>query len=553
MQTILYFLQDGLVYLLAFVLLLGILVFVHELGHFMVARWCGVRVEVFSLGFGKKIWKTVRGDTTYAVSIIPLGGYVKMYGDQPGQDVPEEDKKVSFTHKSVWQRIAIVLAGPLMNFFFAIVIFGVVAMIGLDYRGPVLGDIETSTAAFEAGFRSGDRIVSVGGQSVTTFDQVSKEMNKAIGSALTFSVQREGGSPVELSVPIRGIENPNPLSLDETIGDIDGLTTMARASVVGVPEQSTLWTLGLRTGDLITKINDKKISRWTELEHALASANPGSPLQFSIDRGEGPQKQSMDLTLAGTGHPLSTAFLRLEKTDLYLDKVVSDSPAQKAGLAEGDRLVSINGHTLNRWEEVLERIKGYSGEGGVEIQYMRGANLQTTKVTPLVTSQINAFGGEDKRYTIGIMPLIRIAMPEIVTISTANPLQAVATGVEQTWDFSVITVLSFVRLFQSKISPKTIGGVLSIGQAAGETMKLGISKFLTMMAIISVNLFVLNLLPIPVLDGGHLVFYTIEAVKGSPLSLRKMEMAQQVGMFLLMGLMVFALFNDVTRLFFGKI
>lgn len=553
MQTILYFLQDGLVYLIAFVLLLGILVFVHELGHFMVARWCGVRVEVFSLGFGKKIWTTVRGDTTYAVSVVPLGGYVKMYGDQPGQEVPEEDKKVSFTHKNVWQRIAIVLAGPLMNFFFAILVFGIVAMAGIDYRGPVVGDIEPGTQAFESGFRSGDRIVSVGGEAVTTFDQIAKKMNKAIGSELTFTVQREGGSPIEISAAIRGIENPNPLSLDEVIGDVDGLSTMARASVVGVPENSTVWALGLRTGDRITKINDQQISRWTELEHSLAIANPNAPVQITLERGEGPQKQNMDLTLAGTGHPVSAAFLRIEKTDLYLDKVVPDSPAAKAGLKDGDRLVSINGYALTKWEEVLERIKGYDGENGVAIEFAREGELQTTKVVPLVTSQVNAFGAEDKRYTIGIIPLIRIAMPDIVSVQTMNPIAAIGTGIQQTWDFSVITVLSFVRLFQSKISPKTLGGVLSIGQAAGETMKMGFTKFLTMMAIISVNLFVLNLLPIPVLDGGHLVFYTIEAVKGSPLSLRKMEMAQQVGMFLLMGLMVFALFNDVTRLFFGKI
>lgn len=553
MQSIFSFVQDGAVYILAFVLLLGILVFVHELGHFLVARWCGVRVEVFSLGFGKKIWKTVRGDTTYCVSIVPLGGYVKMFGEQPGQDLPEEDKKVSFTHKTVWQRIAIVLAGPLMNFFFAIFIFGIVAMVGLDYRGPVVGDIEPGTPAFEVGFRSGDRVLAVAGEKVTTFDQISKAMNQAIGTTLSFEVQRQGGQPIEISSSIQGRENPNPLSLDSTIGDVEGLTTMARASIIGLPEDSSLWALGLRTGDLVTQINDRPVTRWTEIEEALAAADPAEPLEFHVERGEGSNKQSMTVTMAGTGHPISSSYLRIEKTDLYLDKVVPDSPAQKAGLQAGDRLMTINGHTLQRWEEVLERIKGYGGDGPVNIEYRRGTELMVAEVTPLVTSQINAFGGEDKRYTIGILPLVRLAMPEIVTIRTLNPLQALVTGVEQTWDFSVITVLSFVRLFQNKISPKTIGGVLSIGQVAGETMKMGMSKFLTMMAIISVNLFILNLLPIPVLDGGHLVFYGIEAIKGSPLSLKKMEMAQQVGMVLLMGLMAFALFNDVTRLFFGKI
>jgi regulator of sigma E protease len=169
-------------------------------------------------------------------------------------------------------------------------------------------------------------------------------------------------------------------------------------------------------------------------------------------------------------------------------------------------------------------------------------------ITPKMTKQMLPTGQEEKRYTIGIAPVVNMAAPETMIVKTDGLGSALVRGTQRTWDVSVMTVMSFVRLFQGQISPKNVGGVISIGQAASETFKIGITQFLAMMAIISVNLFVLNLLPVPVLDGGHLVFYVIEMVKGAPLSLKKMEIAQQVGLAILMSLMIFALFNDFTRL-----
>lgn len=551
MQTLFSFLQQGAVYVIACVILLGMLIFIHELGHFLVARWCGVRVEVFSLGFGRKIWQKVSGDTTYCVSLIPLGGYVKMFGEQPGESIPDSEKAVSFTHKTVWQRIAIVLAGPLMNLFFAVFIFAVVAMIGQDRRAPVLGDIDPASKAAAAGFRSGDRVVSVDGQVVETFDDVSDLMDDAINQKLTFKVLHSDGKEADISVQIQGRANPNPLSLRETVGDVEGMSTLSRSSLVGVPKDSPLWAVGLRTGDRILSIGGRPVSYFRELENAFQ--NPGdTPLAIEAERGDGPSAEKLSLTLAGDAAKAGFSGLRLESPELYLAKVLDDSPAQKAGLEAGDRIVAVSGKPVLRWEDVLNSIKSYTGQGGVEIDIVRNGESRKVTLEPQMTVQVTAYGSEDRRFTIGIMPTVEAAMPELTTTRTLNPLKAVVIGAQQSWEFSVITVLSFVRLFENKISPKTVGGLLSIGQAAGETMKLGFGKFLTMMAIISINLFILNLLPVPVLDGGHLVFYTIEAIKGSPLSLKKIEMAQQVGLFLLMGLMVFALYNDVTRLIFGR-
>lgn len=552
MQTILNFLQQGLIYVVACVILLGILVFVHELGHFLVARWCGVRVEVFSLGFGRKIWKKVVGDTTYCVSVIPLGGYVKMYGEQPGDAIAPEMQKVSFTHKTVWQRIAIVLAGPLMNLFFAAVLFAVVAMTGTEMRSPVLGDVPADSVAGQAGFKSGDRILAVDGRGIATFEDFSEAMNDGIGRSMSFKVTREGGATEEFSAVVTSRENPNPLSLRDQVGEIAGLSGLSMASIVGVPATSPLHALGLRSGDRIVAVGDRPVTMFRQLETAFAAA-PAGPLDLKIEREDAATgaTEKLDLTFASAERGI--AKLGLESPELYLDKVLPGSPAQAAGLMHGDRLLSFDGKAVSRWEDVLETIRSYKGGRGVDVEFLRDGQKKSVSIEPQMTSQMTAFGSEDKRFTIGIMPRVEAAMPETVIVRTLNPALALVQGAKQSWDFSVITVLSFVRLFQSKISPKTVGGLLSIGQAAGETMKMGFTKFLTMMAILSINLFVLNLLPVPVLDGGHLVFYTIEAVKGSPLSMRKMEIAQQVGLVMLMGLMVFALFNDVTRLIFGRL
>ncbi|WP_413289371.1 RIP metalloprotease RseP [Bdellovibrio sp. HCB337] len=535
-----------------FVILLGVLIFIHEFGHFIIARLCGVRVEVFSLGFGKKIFQYKRGDTNYCVSIIPLGGYVKMFGDQPGAEVSEEDKKYSFTHKNVWQRISIVLAGPLMNFFFAIFIFFVVAFVGEDYRATHVGDLTTDSKAYAAGFRSGDMIKTVNGAAVKTWEEFEGKLANLQNSQAMVDIER-GTEKLALKVDIASKENPNVLSTKPTVGDIEGLSPMSKAALVGVKPDSALAALGLKTGDRVTAINGEKIRFWRELEPTLEKQNPQQALQIDVERApvaEAGKPETMSVTLAPMTLPkYSFDTLKLESADLYLGAIIDGTPAKTAGLLPGDRIMQINETKIDKWDDVITSIKAYDGKEPVKIQVLRGTELLKMNIVPHMISQMTAGGTEDKRYTIGVAPFINYAMPELIEISTSNPVEAIKIGVQRTWDVSVMTVMSFVRLFEGKVSPKNIGGVISIGQAASETFKIGISPFLRMMGLISVNLFILNLLPIPVLDGGHLLFYSIEALKGAPISIKNMEIAQQVGLVLLMSLMVFALFNDFTRLF----
>lgn len=549
MDFILGYLQQGFSAIIPFVILLGLLIFVHELGHFAVAKWCGVRVEVFSLGFGKKILSFKRGDTTYAISLIPLGGYVKMFGDEVGADLPEDQKKYSFLHKPVSQRIAIVLAGPLMNFFFAIFVFFCVALIGEEARGPVLGDVGPGTAAHEAGLRSGDEIVSVGGTGVGTWEEMQHQLNLRIGQAVELSVRRYGTpEPVNVQVSPQSRPNPNVLSLDENIGEVEGLSNSSFASFVGVRAKSPASKMGFQTGDRVAKIAGKEVKYYREIEPLLLPLQ-GQEVEIELERWPSLKADPTTVKL----NPKVPSFaslegLGMERSDLYLAQVVEKSPAEKAGLMAGDRIVSVDSVTASKWEDVLETVKGYKGEGQLTFNILRKGEEKALTITPEMTSHMTQQGGEEKRYTVGIVPWVAMGTPALTKVKSDSLGSALVRGAERTWDVTVMTVVSFLRLAQNKISPKAIGGVISIGQAASETFKIGVTQFLTMMAIISVNLFILNLLPIPVLDGGHLLFYSIEALRGAPLSMRKMEIAQQVGLVLLMSLMVFALFNDFSRL-----
>lgn len=563
MDIILNYIHSGFTQVFSFVVLLGVLVFVHELGHFLVAVWNGVRVEVFSLGFGKKIYQYQKGETNYCISLIPLGGYVKMYGEQPGEEIPEDQKKYSFTHKKVSQRLAIVVAGPLMNLLFAFLIFMIVALTGETYKSPYVGEVAPESYAQSLGFSSGDKIISVNDITMKTWDHFQDFLDTHLDQEVSVKVQNEVTQQEKIIVAkIQPKNNPNVVTTKKFIGEITGLSMFSYAPVVAVSPNSELYKLGLRHGDRIESINTEKITHFRDLEPALQRATltdltKSSPqtLVFNVIRGElEPKKQSKHSFKLMFTPPVNNPTLEslgLESTQLYIDKVMPDSPAEHAGLKKEDKILAINGKKLKVWDDILTSIKSFSeNEKTLSLQIQRkGTEILNLSITPQMTTHMTMHGTEEKRFTIGISPYIMYAQPETIVLSETTLQGIISRGFEKTWDVSVMTVLSFVRLIQNQISPKNIGGIFSIAQAANETFKMGLSAFLQMMGLISINLFILNLLPIPVLDGGHIVFYCIEAIKGSPLSLNKVELAHKVGMILLFSLMIFALFNDFKRMF----
>ncbi|NUM58090.1 MAG: RIP metalloprotease RseP [Bdellovibrionaceae bacterium] len=575
MDILLNYLHSGFTHAFSFVILLGVLVFVHELGHFLVAVWCGVKVEVFSLGFGKKIFQYQKGDTNYCISLIPLGGYVKMFGEQPGDEIPEDQKKVSFTHKKVSQRLAIVLAGPIMNLFFAFLVFIVVAFSGETFKAPFIGEVNPGSQAEIAGFSSGDKILKVDNTAISTWDQFQDILDSNIEKNLKITLQKETSKEEKvIETRINSKVNPNVVTLKKHIGEISGLTPLSYAPVVAINKKSSLYQLGLRYGDRIDSINGVKILNFRDInpyltkwrEESLKRNDIEPKLVFKVVRNEIDKKntsqhtfelilKSQDLISGNSTNAAQPSIftmenLGLESTQLYVDRVMPDSPAEKAGIKRGDKIISINNKSLNIWDDILTNVKSFSEKDNtLSVGILRDEEQLKLQITPQMTTHDTLHGTEEKRYTIGISPLLMYAQPEVVVISEKSFSAMIQRSFVKTWDVSVMTILSFVRLIQNQISPKNIGGIFSIAQAANETFKLGLSAFLQMMGLISINLFILNLLPIPMLDGGHIVFYCIEAIKGSPLSLNKMEIAHKVGMILLFSLMIFALFNDFKRMF----
>ncbi len=607
MDQVIVWLQEGISFFIPMVVLLGLLIFVHELGHFLVAKYFKVRVEVFSLGFGPKLFKFQRGDTVYAISAIPLGGYVKMFGDDPTAEIPPDQAAGSFTAKPVGQRIAVVLAGPLMNFFFAILLFMCVALVGEPTLAPQLGDIEEDTAAYQAGFRSGDMILQVGGTPVLRWEGMQSLIENYGDQQIEFVVRREGATETSsLKVTPKTVDNKNVLSWEKKVGEIQGLSYSSRASVIGVSDpQSAAAQAGMKTGDIVTAINGTDIGKWRQLLATIdktRTATQAEPIRFKVQRlpddfseeSTGPKKepQTLDITVpANAGFAQATTSLTslnalgIEYPGTFLAGFDKKSPAKEAGLKIGDKIVGIDGQAVQTFDEVAKIIRAYnetknqaaevkdeaataattdqstdqspdrandqagSEERPLRIDVLRGGQAVQVAVKPHFKNRMNNLGREENRFEIGIKPMIMDAMPNTFEWQISNPLAALERGVQQTAHWTSLTVLSFVRLFQAQVSAKNIGGFISIGQMAKKSWQIGASQFMNIMAIISINLFILNLLPVPVLDGGHLVFFTIEALRGAPLSLRKLEIAQQVGLILLLGLMVFALFNDVSRLF----
>jgi len=439
--------------ILAAIVVLGILIFVHELGHFLVAKRSGVGVLKFSLGFGPKLVGVKRGETEYLLSALPLGGYVKMIGEDPAdQSAEATDPARSFSQKSVGTRARIILAGPLANLLLPVVIFwGVFAIVGQPYFLPVMGTPDPGSPAALAGLLPGDRVQALNGVRIERWTDVEVAVQASAGKPLDFIVVRDGRTfDVRLA--------PRTLVTQDIFG-----------------QDTQTWDLGL---------------------HPLLSTRIGQVLP---------------------GHV-----------------------AEQAGVKSGDRIIALNGTPVVEWEQLAKTIHESPGKP-VRLTVDRAGQRIEVEVTPRPTKQQTGASQEE----IG---LIGIGPASDSHYQRLDPVNALIDGVKETARLSVVIVEGFVKLIQGRISPKTIGGPILITQMAGEVVQRGVVQLLSFTALLSINLAILNLLPIPILDGGHLLFSLIEWLRGKPISLRKREIAQQVGMVLLVGLMIFAFYNDIFRL-----
>lgn len=536
-----------MVTLVSFVILIGILIFVHELGHFLAARMGGVGVLKFSLGFGPKIFGKKLGETEYVLSWIPLGGYVKLLGESGTEELPPEDEKRSFFKQPTWKRMLIVFAGPFFNFILAVVIFAMVYMYGIPNLTPVVGPMAADSVARAAGIMSGDKILSLDGRKISFWDEMDTLIKESKGKEIKVVVQR-GQEEKTFAVKPKLTKVKNIFGSEESTY-LFGISPASNIlAIIGeMQADSAAKSAGLAAGDRILSINDQKIRYWDEIR-PIITASKGGEVKIVVQRGNEEKTIKVTPKLSKVknmiGEEENAYLIGISAAGLIhtvVGDVPSDSAAKEAGILAGDRILSVNDKQVSHWDEIQPIISESNGSD-VKIIVQRGAEQKTITVKQKASGNSNIAG------KAGSIPPLGIAPASNEAIERKNPFKAVASSLDKTWELSKLTVVAVVKMVEGAISPRTLGGPIFIAQVAGKQVKEGIIPFILFMAVLSVNLGVINLFPIPVLDGGHIFFYLIEIVTRREIPIKVREISQQIGFVFLLMLMLFVIMIDIERL-----
>ena len=432
----------------AFLVGLAVLIFVHELGHFLAARKCGVIVEKFSIGFGKKLFGFTSRGTEFIVAAIPLGGYVKMKGEELGEETSEEG---SFSAAPPQHRLLIAFAGPAFNILFALAIYVFVYMIGVETIGPVIGTVKENSPALEAGLQTGDKIISVNNNPIRFWSQLQKKVYHSPGEKLDFQIERLNKGIINLEIIPTAEEIKNLFGDTEQVGLI-GITPLAN-TITYIKKESAAEKAGLQLNDRIIAVQNINIFGWSDLRPAAVD-KPGELLTFKIQRND------------------------------------------------------------------------------------------TEILIPLTPTPKTIKGPDGNDLKIGE---IGIGMSGLMVLEQYGLIGSVSRAIKETWEMTSLIAISVQKMLFGSIPADQIGGPILIFQIYGEQAEQGFNEFIRLTALLSINLGLINLLPIPILDGGHILFFLIEIIKGRPVTEKNRELAQQVGFFMPISLMVFAFYNDIAR------
>lgn len=538
-----------------FVLMLGGLIFFHEFGHFIIARLFGVRVLEFSIGFGPKIGSFQRGDTVYRIGLLPLGGYVKMLGADPLSDNPDEVLPAdSFAQKALWQRALIVLAGPVFNFILPFFIFFFLFASQAQVAPPVLGTLQPDGVAERAGLRPGDRIVEIDGSPIRGWWELERVVSSNAGQALSVTVSRDGGRQLVVSLTPESVTDvvAPELGLTRTVGRIQ-IELGYRRPFILVSPGSAAAASGLESWDEIVAIGGAPVDRYESVMTSLESLT--APTTLTVLRRaplaepeaswfdlESQQARTITFTpKAGDG------LLGLRSAEFAIYDVVPGSPEEKAGLTRGDEIVAIDGAKKSSWGVLMADIRGFPG-GERALTVARDGVTRTVKVTFEERTVKGEFNTDDAQVLVGMSHCSGYALPEPIPNDARIAYAISKTGSETARVFG-LTLASLTGLFTGQVALKQMGGPIFIYEVASRTREEGWTYFFTVMAWLSISLGLINLVPIPVLDGGHLLLFLLEGLRRKPLSMRTRQIAFYIGFSFIAVLMVLVFRNDIMRSF----
>ena len=540
--------------LIYFVILVSSLIFVHELGHFIAAKGFGVKVLTFSLGFGPKIVRIRGKETEYCIGLFPLGRFVKMLEESKHETVLPEDSKRTLESQPMWRRVLIVIAGPVMNLIFPVLFYFVAFLGDTQFLPPTVGIVLPEHPAYGV-LHPGDRIMEVNNERITTYAELNRMVRKSPGIPLRMKVFRDLAY-VDVVVTPKAVLESRELELQESVGRI-GIKPGAPAAAIGVSDpQSPAFRSGLRSFDLVIQVGERPVERFIELERAFDS-NRGETVPVAYLRPkavEGALGGLVDIAVFEHGLAALTPspeqgdlFARtgIESSDLFVAVAPRGSAEAKADLRAGDKIVEVDGKPVLTWHSFRERIEA-DPERPHLLTWLRDGRRLNGTVQVRREDWVDEFGAMRSSFTIRAQNWLPIATEPLV--AHPSPVRwAASNAIEETRNVVEFIGVSIVRLVQGKLSISMLSGPLAIYEVAGEEGAKGAGYFLWVMALVSINLGLINLLPIPVLDGGHLLFFLAEAVMGRPLPLRVREVASLIGLTILFALMAVAFKNDVER------
>jgi regulator of sigma E protease len=536
--------------LLGFLIILAPLVVVHELGHFFFARLFNVKAEAFSVGFGPVVWKRLIGETEWRLSAIPLGGYVKLLGEDREQPLPPELAHRSLQKADAWKRLLIFAGGPLFNFIFAVFVFMAILAIGEPQLANVIGRVVQNTSAAQAGFKSGDRVLSVNGKTLTKYEEFMNLVGEHPESPVAIQVLHQGEtSPVVLTATPTPKSGFSIYGESKKVGEIDGLLPTARGMAIGVSDpQSIVGKAGLKTGDTLTEVNGVPLKNWEDLEAFFEGSKKGDTLRFKFKKASPADAQPIEISFTKDAKS-SLRSWGVDSSELFIDKVIPESPAELSGVKPGDRLMAVAGKQVESFFELRDAVqKAGETHGKVALSWIREGKTMNADIVPTATGGRDPLLNKTTQYTVGVAPVLSFADPETVNERILNPAMLLIKSAERMVTFSYRNFVSIGKMFTGEVSVKTLGGPILIGKIAGESITRGVVAFLTTMAMLSIGLGVLNILPVPVLDGGHILLLGVEVIRRRPLTVRQMERIQLTGLALILMLMVVVMKNDLTRL-----